>query len=109
MVGILKNAPELKVPKDFFDLGNDAAVQETNQLQKTEMEDEDVVGNKDSELPHQPTKTVPSCQEEALPEGFFDDPLQDAKASQVYSFKPTATRNKPSGCALTLSVKLPAT
>jgi hypothetical protein len=85
MVGILKNAPELKVPKDFFDLGNDATVQEMNQMQKTVKEDEVVADNKDSEPPHQPTKTVPLCQEEALPEGFFDDPLLDAKVSQVYS------------------------
>jgi hypothetical protein len=86
MVGILKNAPELKVPNDFFDLGNDAAVQEMNQLQKTGMEDEDVADNKDSEPPHQPTKTLPSSQEDSLPEGFFDDPLLDAKVSQVYNF-----------------------
>jgi hypothetical protein len=85
MVGILKNAPELKVPRDFFDLGNDAAVQEVNQIEKTVMDDE-VADNKDSEPPHQPIKTVASHQEEALPEGFFDDPLLDAKVSQVYSF-----------------------
>jgi len=80
--GILKNAPELKVPKDFFDLGNDATAQEMDQMQKTVMEDE-VVADNDSEPPHQPTKTVPLCQEEALPEGFFDDPLLDAKARNV--------------------------
>jgi len=84
MVGILKNAPELKVPKDFFDLGNDATAQEMNHIQKTVVEDE-VVPDNDSEPLHQPTKTVPLCQEEALPEGFFDDPLLDAKVSQVYS------------------------
>jgi len=85
MVGILKNAPELKVPKDLFDLGNDVTVQEMNQMQNPVKEDEVVADNKDSEPPHQPTKTVPLCQEEALPEGFFDDPLLDAKVSQVYS------------------------
>jgi hypothetical protein len=56
-----------------------------NQMQTTVMEDEVLADKKDSEPPQQPTKAVPSCQEEALPEGFFDDPLLDAKVSQVYS------------------------
>jgi hypothetical protein len=79
MVGILKNAPEPKVPRDFFDLGNHATVEEVNRTQKAVMEDEVVEDNKDSEPSRQSTKTVASCQEEALPEGFFDDPLLDAK------------------------------
>jgi hypothetical protein len=79
MVGILKNSPEPKVPRDFFDLGNHAAVEEMNQTQNTVMEDEVVADNKDSEPSCQPIKTVASFQEEALPEGFFDDPLLDAK------------------------------
>lgn len=81
--GILKNSPEPKVPRDFFDLGNHAAVEEMNQTQNTVMEDEVVADNKDSEPSCQPIKTVASFQEEALPEGFFDDPLLDAKARNV--------------------------
>jgi hypothetical protein len=78
LAGILKNAPEPKVPEDFFDLGNRAAVKEINRNEDTLMEDgED--SDDDSEPPPETTKTVASNQEEVLPEGFFDDPLLDAK------------------------------
>lgn len=78
MAGILKNAPEPKVPEDFFDLGNCAAVEEIKRNEDTLMEDgED--SDDDSEPPPETTKTVASSQEEVLPEGFFDDPLLDAK------------------------------
>jgi hypothetical protein len=87
MVGILKNAPEPKVPRDFFDLGNHEAVEEMNQTQDTVMDDEVVADSKDSESSCQPTKTVASCQEETLPEGFFDDPLLDAKVRHTLSYK----------------------
>jgi hypothetical protein len=79
MVGILKNAPEPKVPKDFFDLGIHVAVEERNETEGTMMEDGKDTDSDDSEPSPQPTKTVACSQEEALPEGFFDDPLLDAK------------------------------
>jgi hypothetical protein len=78
MVGILKNAPEPKVPEDFFDLGNRPAVKEINGNEDTAMEDGEDSGD-DSKPSPDTTKTAASSQEEVLPEGFFDDPLLDAK------------------------------
>jgi hypothetical protein len=83
MAGILKNAPEPKVPEDFFDLGNHAATQEINQNEDTLMEDGEDTDDDDSEPSPETTKTVASSQEEVLPEGFFDDPLLDAKVSNI--------------------------
>jgi hypothetical protein len=79
MVGILKNASEPKVPKDFFNLGSDVAVEERNETEGTVKEDAEDTESEDAESSPPPTKTVASSQEEALPEGFFDDPLLDAK------------------------------
>jgi hypothetical protein len=79
MVGILKNAPEPKAPNDFFDLGNLGAVEEINQNEDTVMEVGEDGDSDDSEPSPETTKTVPSSQEDTLPEGFFDDPLLDAK------------------------------
>jgi hypothetical protein len=79
MVGILKNAPEPKVPKDFFDSESHVAVEEVNQTEDATMEDAKDADSDDSEPSPQPVKTVVSSHEEALPEGFFDDPLLDAK------------------------------
>jgi hypothetical protein len=79
MIGILKNAPEPKVAEDFFSLGNSAAVKDNNGSYDTVMEDGEDADNVDSEPPPGTTKTVASNQEEVLPEGFFDDPLLDAK------------------------------
>ncbi|XP_023722543.1 zinc finger protein 830 [Cryptotermes secundus] len=81
--GILKNAPQPKVPEDFFDLGNHATVEEVNRNEDTVMEDGEYPSDDDSEPPPETTKTVASSQEEVLPEGFFDDPLLDAKARNV--------------------------
>jgi hypothetical protein len=87
IVGILKNAPEPQVPEDFFDLGNCAAVKEINGNEDTVMEDEedekDADDDDDSKSSPDTTKTVASSQEEVLPEGFFDDPLLDAKVSNA--------------------------
>lgn len=79
MVGILKNAPEPEVPKDDIDLRSRVAVEERNDTEDVVMEDGKDTDSDDSEPLPQPTKTVVSNQEEALPEGFFDDPLLDAK------------------------------
>lgn len=81
--GILKNAPEPKVPEDFFDLGNCAATQEINSNEDALMEDGEDADDDDSEPSPETTKTVASSQEDVLPEGFFDDPLLDAKARNV--------------------------
>jgi hypothetical protein len=82
IVGILKNAPEPQVPEEFFDLGNRTAVKEINGNEDTVMEDgEDA--DEDSEPSPDTTKTVASGQEDVLPEGFFDDPLLDAKVRNV--------------------------
>jgi hypothetical protein len=59
-------------------LANCAPVEEINQKEDTLMEDGEDVDD-DSEPPHETTKTVASSQGEVLPEGFFDDPLLDAK------------------------------
>ncbi|PNF28637.1 hypothetical protein B7P43_G08707 [Cryptotermes secundus] len=80
--GILKNAPQPKMPEDLFDLENHAIV-EVNRNEETVMEDGEDPSDDDSEPPPETTKTVASNQEEVLPEGFFDDPLLDAKARNV--------------------------
>jgi hypothetical protein len=79
MVGILKSAQEPKVPNDFFDLGRHVAVEERSETEGTVMEDRKDTDSDDSEPSLQLTKAVVCSQEEALPEGFFDDPLLDAK------------------------------
>ncbi|XP_069686735.1 zinc finger protein 830 [Periplaneta americana] len=85
--GILKNAPPAKVPDDFFDSGNHVAIKEISQHEIVEPEDtKNTNTDSDDSAPSPPSqipKTVVSSQEETLPEGFFDDPLLDAKARNV--------------------------
>ncbi|PSN54259.1 hypothetical protein C0J52_08620 [Blattella germanica] len=84
---ILKNAPEPKVPVDFFDLGNKSTSQISsgnksapliteNQTKEAESEDSDSEGSDEGKkaTPEQAGKLL-NPQEETLPEGFFDDPL----------------------------------
>lgn len=68
--GILKNSSSSAVPDDFFDKNEKKSVQIN--------ENETLIPT----VPEKPTKVVVEQQNnnpELLPEGFFDDPKQDAK------------------------------
>ena len=77
------------MPVDFFDLGTKSNLVETeNKVSDEEKEDskpEESI-NESEEAPAQSAKVPVTTQEDALPEGFFDDPLLDAKVRLFFSF-----------------------
>ncbi|XP_066994904.2 zinc finger protein 830 [Anabrus simplex] len=98
--GILKNAPPSKVPSDFFDSSDSISLNsngpvtasDVNALQKLAAENDDSGGESEEEEESIAEKTPPTTDikslkpqnvDEVLPEGFFDDPMLDAKARNV--------------------------
>lgn len=86
--GILKNAPPQPVstslPGDFFDSEAPAS---TNQVaastQSTTAPVEEIHDREDTDLPESNGDADAGRGAEVLPEGFFDDPIMDAKARHV--------------------------
>lgn len=85
--GILKNNQEPKVPIDFFDLETKSnaveAESKVNNIEKTDDSESADSDDESEEVVAQPGKLPATTHEETLPEGFFDDPLLDAKARNV--------------------------
>lgn len=80
---ILKNAPQPRLPDGFFDSQNKTSVvAQTAVSNETEpMEEEET--EKDVESEEDKDASQPEVKDNPLPEGFFDDPVMDAKARNV--------------------------
>lgn len=80
---ILKNAPQPRLPDGFFDSQNKTSiVAQTAVSNETEpMEEEET--EKDVESEEEKDASQPEVKDNPLPEGFFDDPVMDAKARNV--------------------------
>lgn len=87
--GILKNAPPKPVssnlPGDFFDLnGGTSHIQNpvSSNVSVVPVQEDNVVDNVDMEISDdQEVSSQAQNRSETLPEGFFDDPIMDAKVN----------------------------
>lgn len=73
--GILKNGTESNIPNDFFD---DTRIKTETIVVKEEKNEDSEKNNNDDQ------KMQVDHQEDPLPEGFFDDPVMDAKVADFY-------------------------